>query len=368
MTDNDSDVHAEARAKYGKVEPEGPDPFANGEWEPEAKQTQEEKVYAERLAKYQSALCTFAEFCELDVKPRERLIGKWMREGDTGFIFGQRGTGKTWLVDLIISHVSSGRDIDEEWDVPTQQSVLLVDGEMPWDDTRSRLLGLGADKNFLRILHHEVLFDRTGLTMNLTNPKVQQIITQLCEDAKARLLVLDTQSSLFRGMAEKDSDAWELVIDWLLSLRRRRITTLIVLHSGWTDDHARGTSRREDDAFWVVQVKQSLDQNPGEPGCKFETNFTKWRNLDAKPNTRIWHVVTEPDGSVTYNCDELSFDEKVLNLIRDGLATASVIAEELGCNRSTVTRAADRLEEKKLIERRGSGTHITYEPRGWCRK
>lgn len=190
----------------------------------------------------------------------------------------------------------------------------------------------------------------------------------ICEEVQAKLLVLDTQSSLFRGMAEADADAWEMVIDWLLDLRRRRIATLIVLHAGWTGDHARGTSRREDDAFWVIRVKQLEDQEPDQKGFKFETKFTKWRNLDSAPPMRWWHVVTEDGGTVTYNCIELSFDAKVLDLIQAGLRSATEIADELGVAKSTVSKAAARLEKKKLIERRGPVTRVTYEPRGALKK
>ena len=68
----------------------------------------EDVLFTELLAKYQKALCNFGDFCALDVKPREALIGKWMREGDTGFVFGQRGSGKTWLLDLLLSHLTTG--------------------------------------------------------------------------------------------------------------------------------------------------------------------------------------------------------------------------------------------------------------------
>jgi nitrogen fixation-related uncharacterized protein len=109
-------------------------------------------------------------------------------------------------------------------------------------------------------------------------------------------------------MSEVNADDWEKVVDWLLGLRRRRIATLIALHSGWNSDHARGTNRRGDDAFWVVKVGQFDDQEPNQKGCKFDTTFTKWRNLDARPKTRAWHIMTEADGTVTYNCAELSFE------------------------------------------------------------
>lgn len=60
----------------------------------------------ELLAKYQSALVSFGEFCELDIPPRQCLLGDWLKEGDIGFVFGQRGAGKTWFDDLLITHVT----------------------------------------------------------------------------------------------------------------------------------------------------------------------------------------------------------------------------------------------------------------------
>jgi putative DNA primase/helicase len=326
-----------------------------------------EPLFAELLAKFQNALVSFGQFCALEIKPRKRLLGRWMKEGDTGFVYGERGTGKTWLTDLLIAHLTSAKDFDEDWDVPAAVPVVLVDGEMPYDDTKARLSGLGADEEFLHLLHHEVLFERTGLTLNLTDERQQRIVTTLCEQTGGKLLVLDTLSSLFRGMKENDADAWELVNNWLLDLRRRRITTLIVAHAGRNGDHMRGTSRREDDAFWTICVKALTDRVPGARGAHFETEFTKWRNLDSPPLGREWSVVTEPGGIVTWRCDELSFDEKVLALIQAGLRGATEIAEELKAVKSTVSKAAARLEAAKLIERHGNGNRTTYEPRGFRR-
>jgi hypothetical protein len=334
---------------------------------PNPEADRDESLFLELAARYQSALCSFAQFCVLDIKPRAPILGDWFKEADLGFIYGQRGAGKTWLTDLLISHLSAGRDIDEDWKAHGQIVTVLLDGEMPFDQTRGRLSGLAADPSFLHILHHEVLFERHGLSMNLTDPRVQKIVTELCEKTQAKLLVLDTLSSLFRGMKESDSDAWELVLNWLLDLRRRRIAVLIVHHAGRDPDHMRGTSRREDDAFWVISVKEITDREPGTRGARFETEFTKWRNLDCPPLTRRWSFVTESDGTVTYKCDEMSFDEKVLTAIVEGEQTATKIAERLKADKGNVSRAAARLEERKLIEKRGNGNRTTYEPRGFLR-
>jgi predicted transcriptional regulator len=55
-------------------------------------------------------------------------------------------------------------------------------------------------------------------------------------------------------------------------------------------------------------------------------------------------------------------DDKVFESIRTGLRTGSSIAEKLGVAKSTVSKAADRLEDKNLIERRGCGNKTTYQP------
>ena len=145
-----------------------------------------------------------------------------MREGDLGFIYGYRGSGKTWLVDLLASGVSSGVAPSDSWEFHSAEDVLLVDGEMPYDDFKDRLQAFGVN-NKLHTLHHDVLFQQNGQSLNLTNPMMQRVVTHLCDAKGVKLLILDNLSCLFSGMKENDNDAWEAVLNWLLDLRRKRI-------------------------------------------------------------------------------------------------------------------------------------------------
>jgi Mn-dependent DtxR family transcriptional regulator len=64
----------------------------------------------------------------------------------------------------------------------------------------------------------------------------------------------------------------------------------------------------------------------------------------------------------------LSFDEKVLRMIQDGLNTPTDIAEELGCVKSAISKAAKRLHDQNLIEiRGGSNGHNRYYPKGFMK-
>jgi putative DNA primase/helicase len=188
---------------------------------------------------------------------------------------------------------------------------------------------------------------------------VQRVIRELCIKKNIKLLILDNLSCLFSGIKENDADEWEKVLNWLLDLRRRRIAVLIVHHAS-RGGTMRGTSKREDAAFWVIKVDAIQDHAaPDESGAKFETTFTKQRNSDSPEWTRKWTFRTDADGTISIGCTEFSFDEKVLQLIQSGLISATEIADELGQHKSNVSRAATRLMEKKLIEKNGRG----YRPR-----
>lgn len=320
------------------------------------------QLFNELLEKYSKAIFTSRELENIDIPVREPLLGNWMREGDLGFVFGERGSGKTWFIDAIATHVSAGCDL-YEWKVPKPVDVLLLDGEMPLDAARDRLKGMVPDNPRLRLLHHEMLFDKSGVAMNLTGETVQRVITEICQRHSIKLLVIDNLSCLFAGMKENEADEWEKVLNWLLDLRRRRIAVLIVHHASRAGT-MRGTSKREDAAFWVIRVDEVKAREEEDKGARFETTFVKQRNSDSREWTREWTFKTEADGQISIGCEEMSFDEKVFKLIQSGLRSASDIATELSVAKSTVCKAASRLEKKNLINRRGGNRYTSYEPRG----
>src|SRR4029077_11680906 len=157
----------------------------------------------------------------------------------------------------------------------------------------------------------------------------QRVVTEICVRKSIKLLVLDNLSCLFSGIKENDADEWEKVLNWLLDLRRRRIAVLIVHHAG-TSGRMRGTTRREDAAFWVIRVDEIKDREQDEQGARFETTFVKQRNSDSREFSREWTFKTEADDEISIGCEEISFDGKVLQVIQDGLTSATEIAEELG--------------------------------------
>ena len=70
---------------------------------------------------------------------------------------------------------------------------------------------------------------------------------QLLEDAlgDAQLLILDNLSTLAPSIQENEADAWAPFQSWVLKMRRRGVSVLLVHHAG-KGGQQRGTSRRED--------------------------------------------------------------------------------------------------------------------------
>ena len=89
------------------------------------------------------------------------------------------------------------------------------------------------------------------------------------------LLIIDNISTLATIGHDNDAKSWTPVQGWLLKLRRRGISVLIVHHAGKAGQQ-RGTSRREDVLDTVIALRHPSDYNPTE-GARFNVHIDKAR-------------------------------------------------------------------------------------------
>jgi hypothetical protein len=154
--------------------------------------------------------------------------------------------------------------------------------------------------------------------------------------------VLDNLSTLVNGGRENDAESWDGMQGWLLHLRRKGVSVLLVHHAG-RSDNARGTSKREDVLDTVIYLKRPDDYDP-EEGARFEVHLTKARDIfgdDALPFEARLDVV---DGRDCWTCTTLQDREKeeVLDLTLRKL-TVRDIATETGLSKSRVNRLQAKL-------------------------
>jgi hypothetical protein len=298
----------------------------------------------------------------LSVPAREPIIGNWFKKGDLGFIYGERGLGKTWLAMFLARKCGEGGGIVNlpEWNVHGQRRVLYVDGEMPLDGTRERDAALAAGgAPGLFYLHHEALFHRTGEALNLAEPAAQAALLKRCLRDRIEILFLDNLSCLFSGIRENDADAWDNVLPWLLELRRNRIAVVFVAHSG-RNGLMRGTSRREDAAFWIISLSELRSAAESQQGAKFLTQFVKNRNateVDCPPLE--WGFIRRPnDGKVQVSWKKLSVPILFRQCVEEGLSSATDIAGIMAVSKAQVSRYAARAMKEGWLMKNGRGYEV----------
>ena len=206
----------------------------------------------------------------------------------------------------------------------------------------------------LQLLNHELLFDRTGKVLNITSPDVQQAITQHCVRSGVKVLFLDNLSTLARGMKENEADSWEMVNNWLLDLRRRKIAVVIVHHAG-RNGEMRGTSKREDNVFWIIALDDAKKNADDKRGARFISHFTKpSRNTQEEIPAYEWHFVTDPvSGEVSIFHNQAHSIDVFRRLIEDGVTECAQIAEEMKVSSATVSRFAKKAMDAGWLTKRG---------------
>jgi hypothetical protein len=212
---------------------------------------------------------------------------------------------------------------------------------MPAELMQDRDRAFGEVCENLTLINHEILFERTGLVLNLADPKVQRAITQWCVEVGCKVLVIDNLSTLISGVKENDADAWELLLPWLLDLRRKKIAVLLVHHAGRSGE-MRGTSRREDSVFWIVKLEEQIDYDG--PGCSFLVRFDKNRNSALNSSDYVWTFEPSTNGAIKISWKAATLEARVLSAIAAGICHCKEIAHELGCSPGAVSKAAKKLE------------------------
>jgi putative DNA primase/helicase len=293
----------------------------------------------------------FSDFLKLDIAPREMLLDPIIPERSLSMLYAPRGIGKSWLGLSIGLAVASGRPL-LRWSAPNPRRVLYVDGEMPLISLQERLraiaLGLGEIPNDGFQI---VAADNVEGGINLGTEQGQAGLDPLLDGKD--LLILDNLSTLCSTRSESGSDAWVPIQTWLLTLRRRGTSVLLVHHAG-TNGRQRGTSRREDTLDTVIALRRPENYSP-EHGARFEVHFEKLRNrVDGNGSlpfeARVDPFVVDGRHGISWSDRDLApaILTRAAKLFEEGRSVRQV-ATMLGVSKSEVGRLRLRAIEKGLF-------------------
>jgi hypothetical protein len=293
------------------------------------------------------------DFIAMELPPRDTMMGPWLMTQSLNMIYGWRGVGKTYVSLNVCYAVACGGSF-LNWEAEKPRRVLLVDGEMPAPALQERLAGIIAssgvepEPGFLSIVTPDL---QNGAMPDLSTREGQQTISAVADRVKAELIVLDNISCLVRGGGrENDAESWLSVSEWAL-LQRQAGRSILFIHHAGKGGQQRGTSKREDLLDAVIALRRPPDYDPAE-GARFEIHYEKARHLSGIDVDPIEAKLTVDEGSQSTwawrSVSESTYD-RVISLANDGL-TQTEIAEELGINKSNVSRAWRKAEAAGLLQ------------------
>jgi putative DNA primase/helicase len=289
------------------------------------------------------------DFLSMEIAPREMILAPVLPTQGLAMLYAARGVGKTF-VGLGMAYAVATGGAFCRWQAPEPRRVLYVDGEMPASAMQERLAQIvqGSEKvppddDYLRIVTPDLQED--GIP-DISSTEGQAAIEDYLGGVS--LVVLDNLSTLCRHGRENEAESWEPMQEWVLSLRRRGISVLLVHHAG-KGGNQRGTSKREDCLDTVICLRQPPDYQ-AEEGARFEVHMEKARGVIGEDAKSFEARLEVRDGVAMWTTREIEDREleHVIELVRAG-DTVRDIAEETGISRSKVGRLRKRAQaEGKL--------------------
>ena len=282
---------------------------------------------------------TVGDLLAMEIPPGELLLDPIIPSKGIVMIYSKRGVGKTF-VGLGIAYAVATAGAYLRWRAPKARRVLLIDGEMPLVALQERLAMIvksnGVEPpapDYIRIIAAD--YQPNGIP-DLATPEGQQAIEEYIAQG-VDLVILDNSSTLCRAGKENEGESWLPVQEWVLSLRRRGISTLIIHHAG-KGGAQRGTSRREDVLDVILSLRHPDDYSPTD-GARFEVHFEKARRVYGDAAKPFEAKLEVRNGIMVWTMLDIASVEaaRAASLKAEGYSIRD-IAAETGMSKSRVDR------------------------------
>lgn len=292
------------------------------------------------------------EFLELEIPPREMLLSPILPAQGLVMLYAPRGIGKTHVALWMAYTIACGDTMfGNKWQCEKPYKVLFIDGEMPARTLQERLSSIVAssekeleDVGNLKIITPD--YQEVAIP-DLSTLSGQEWLEPHLEGIN--LLILDNLSSLCRSGRENESESWNPLQGWLLTLRRKGISVLFVHHAG-KGGNQRGTSKKEDILDTVIVLRKPNDYDPKE-GARFEVHYEKARGFYGDEASPFEAWLKGEHGKMTWQVQEMEDIQfnRLIDLYKDGLKQRE-IAQELGLGLGTINRWIRRAKEEGKVK------------------
>ncbi len=294
------------------------------------------------------------DFQRLDIPPRRAYLAPWLREGSICMISGGRGDGKTMFVMSLLGATAKASGFGP-WQCSEPTKGCIVDGEMPAQDTIERAAMLGVADTPNLYIYSDAWASQNGFPRaNLVDPEWREKIKAVLIDKRIEIVAFDNLASLAPGLDENARKDWDPVNQFLLDLRFRGVSSILLHHTG-KGGSQRGTSAREDNLDCSILISRPPDY-VSEEGARFICRFTKSRvahdDLHLIQDTEFRLSVDEYGQYVwTWRAVRQQTRVSILELLSQGVKQAEV-AEILSVSKGQVSKVrAKAIKEGVMTEK-----------------
>ena len=297
----------------------------------------------------QHGLISFSlcDFMQVDFPDRGFLLSPIIHEQGLTLLYAYRGVGKTLLALASALSVASGSKLFH-WTCIEPRGVLYIDGEMSAQALQERLrfLARGAGINVQETLLQIITPDTQAHPMpNLALESGQRLVEPHLEGVS--LVIVDNLACLCSMGKENEAESWTPVQRWLLNLKRRGISALIVHHAGKSGEQ-RGTSAREDVMDTVVALKHPEDYQP-EEGARFEVHIKKSRNVAGSMVAPFEAQLRQGEESFLWSQSPIHDPQmEEVRALSEQNFSIRAITEKTGIPRTTVHRLLQKAQQHPL--------------------
>lgn len=295
------------------------------------------------------------DFLKMQLDPIDFTIEPILPVSNSGMIFAPTGVGKTYIMLHMAYSVAIGAPQCFVWDIPRARPVVYVDGEMDQLTLQER------QAEIARAFHP--VYPERGYMKIITpdqQPKYPPRINT--KEGRARIeehfqpgcfAVLDNIVTLCPGGDEKESEDWSVIQEWILYLRRNRISLFMVQHAGKSGDQI-GTSKKEIQLSCNLKLTNQNHYTP-EDGLRVKAELKKlrrrgkdgrWDPRWAQPFEIAYRVV---DGAAEFSTRPMKgiLKKQAVELLVAG-AHPKEVMEATGLDRFVVYRLKKTLKDSGI--------------------
>src|SRR5439155_2031070 len=118
---------------------------------------------------------------------------------------------------------------------------------------------------------------------------------------------------------------------------------IVIVHHAGRSGEMRGTSKREDNVFWIIALDDMKKEADDKRGARFISHFTKpSRNTQEEVPAVEWHFVTESSGEVTISHTRAQTLDVFRGVIESGVTECDQIAQVMKVPKYVISRLAKK--------------------------